>query len=736
MVQRTGWGKSAVYFIAAKLLRRRGRGASVIISPLLALMRNQVAAARRAGIRAETVNSANMTEWDDIQRRVAGGEVDVLLVSPERLNNPQFRDDVLPSLARAAGMVVVDEAHCISDWGHDFRPDYRRIRDLLAGLGAGVPVLATTATANDRVVEDVRSQLGDGTGVLRGGLDRESLRLNVVRLRDTTKRPAWLASHLRELPGSGIIYCLTVAAAEDLAEALTAAGYEVAAYTGRTDAAERERLEAALLGNEVKALVATSALGMGFDKPDLGFVVHMGAPGSPISYYQQIGRAGRGTDRAEVVLLPGAEDRDIWEYFASLSFPAEEVVRSLLAELETYGDQPASTARLETAVDLSRSRLDQVLKVLDVDGAVRRVRGGWVATGAPWEYDAARYGGLAEARKAEQNAMIAYERLGDGAAAGGTTEDAAGTNGAPEVDVAAGGAGASSSNRSPDPDACRMLFLRRQLDDPTATGPCGRCDNCTGRHLSPDVDASVDDVVRARLTEPGVRIPARKQWPTGLDRLMAGGDGHGRAGATLGATGLRVPLKGKIHGIGEGRSLGRLNDIARGPALTQLLADASWRPDASRWKQDRTLRSVVEVLAGWDWDVRPDTVVALVTHDVVDASAGAALEAGSPAHGSALDEMVVACAIAVSDIGRMAFGGVLPVRDGSRPVDAQNSAYRVAGLADRWDWAAIGDIELGDGPILLVTDCIDTGWSVTLAAAALASATGRGVLPLALAARG
>lgn len=577
--------------------------------------------------------------------------------------------------------------------------------------------------------------------MLRGGLDRESLRLNVVRLRDTTKRPAWLASHLRELPGSGIIYCLTVAAAEDLAEALTAAGYEVAAYTGRTDAAERERLEAALLDNEVKALVATSALGMGFDKPDLGFVVHMGAPGSPISYYQQIGRAGRGTDRAEVVLLPGAEDRDIWEYFASLSFPAEDVVRSLLAELETYGDQAASTARLETAVDLSRSRLDQVLKVLDVDGAVRRVRGGWVATGAPWEYDAARYGGLAEARKAEQNAMIAYERLGDGApgddaAAGGTSGDDAGASGGPGDGAAAGGAGASSSNRSPDPDACRMLFLRRQLDDPTATGPCGRCDNCTGRHLSPDVDAQVDDVVRARLTEPGVRIPARKQWPTGLDRLMAGGDGHGRAGAMLGATGLRVPLKGKIHGIGEGRALGRLNDIARGPALMQLLADASWRPDASRWKQDRTLCSVVEVLAGWDWDARPDTVVALVTHDVVDASAGAALEAGSPLHGSALDEMVVACAIAVSDIGRMAFGGVLPVRDGSHPVDAQNSAYRVAGLADRWDWAAIGDIELGDGPILLVTDCIDTGWSVTLAAAALASATGRDVLPLALAARG
>lgn len=305
-----------------------------------------------------------------------------------------------------------------------------------------------------------------------------------------------------------------------------------------------------------------------------------------------------------------------------------------------------------------------------------------------------------------------------------------------------------------------MLFLRRQLDDPTASGPCGRCDNCTGKHLSPDIDAQVDDVVRARLTEPGVRIPARKQWPTGLDRLMAGGDGLGRAGSTLGVTGLRVPLKGKIAGIGEGRAIGRLNDIARGPALNSLLAEASWRPDASDWRGDRVLRDLVEVLAGWDWDVRPDTVVALVTHDAVDTGAGADANAGvdgdatgapgsgeegaagstasgDPAqHGSALDEMVVACAIAISDIGRMGFGGVLPVRYGSRPVEAQNSAYRVAGLADRWEWNAISDLELGDGPILLVTDCIDTGWSVTLAAAALASATGRDVLPLALASRG
>ncbi len=445
VVQRTGWGKSAVYFIAAKLLRRRGAGASLIISPLLALMRNQVAAAERAGIRAATLNSANMTEWEEIQARVAAGEVDVLLISPERLNNPGFRDEVLPALAATVGMIVVDEAHCISDWGHDFRPDYRRIRDLLADLRAGVPVLATTATANDRVVADVRAQLGTDTGLLRGGLDRASLHLAVAQLADTTWRPAWLATHLGELEGSGIIYCLTVAAAEDLAGALESAGWNVAAYTGRTEAEERARLEQALIDNELKALVATSALGMGFDKPDLGFVIHVGAPGSPVSYYQQIGRAGRGTDRADVILLPGAEDRDIWAYFASVSFPDEATVRGLLDALT---GEPQSTVRLESQVDLSRSRLEQVLKVLDVDGAVRRVKGGWVSTGRPWTYDAERYRGLEQARAAEQRAMLDYEN---------TT-------------------------------GCRMLFLRHQLDDATATGNCGRCDNCTGRRWDTRVD--------------------------------------------------------------------------------------------------------------------------------------------------------------------------------------------------------------------------------------------------------
>ncbi len=650
VVQRTGWGKSAVYFIAAKLLRARGAGASVIISPLLALMRNQAAAAGRAGIKAATINSANMTQWDQIQGQVSSGEVDVLLISPERLNNPDFRDQVLPQLAATVGMVVVDEAHCISDWGHDFRPDYRRIRTLLDDLPSHTPVLATTATANDRVVGDVTAQLGEGTGVLRGGFDRESLALSVVKLPDSTQRAAWIASQLDFLPGSGIIYCLTVSAAEDVAEALETVGWNVAAYTGRTEAAEREELERGLINNELKALVATSALGMGFDKPDVGFVVHLGAPSSPISYYQQVGRAGRGTEHAEVILLPGPEDIDIWEYFASVSMPDEVIVHQLIGALDD--ETPLSTARLENVVDLSRSRIDQALKVLDVDGAVKRVSGGWVSTGAGWEYDRARYGGLAQARQAEQDAMIEYQNV----------------------------------------ETCRMVFLRRQLDDPTITPgeACGRCDNCTGRRFSAQVDPAMAQSVDERLRSPGVRLTQRKMWPTGSAR------------------------KGKIRGVLPGRALGRLNDIARGPALADLLGQNTWRPDPSvSWQEDPWLRRVIAVLADWGWETRPNTVVALGSED--------------PArHG-----LIVALAQAVAQVGRMTFGGVVGTR--GEPVAAHNSAYRVNALHEHFIYSGVS---VSAGPVLLVTDIVDTGWSVTVAGADLAVQFSTEVLPLAVASRG
>jgi ATP-dependent DNA helicase RecQ len=470
VVQRTGWGKSAVYFVATALLRAAGSGPTVLVSPLLALMRNQIEAAERAGIVARTINSANVDEWRAVEAAVGAGEVDVLLVSPERLNNPDFRDNVLPGLAASTGLLVVDEAHCISDWGHDFRPDYRRLRTLLAGLRAGVPVLATTATANARVAADVAEQLGTGSGgaggtsggdagalVLRGPLDRTSLVLSVVHLPDLASRLAWLADHLGELPGSGIIYTLTVAQTQEVAGFLAQTGHAVAAYSGQTDDAERQEAERSLIQNRLKALVATSALGMGFDKPDLGFVVHLGAPQSPIAYYQQVGRAGRAVDEAQVLLLPGAEDDAIWQYFASLAFPREDQVRQTLQVLEEAA-APLSTASLEARVDLRRARLETMLKVLDVDGAVRRVQGGWVATGQPWAYEADRYERVAEARLAEQQAMREYSRL--------TT--------------------------------CRMEFLRRQLDDEEAA-PCGRCDRCAGARHGTDVEDATLEAARAAL---------------------------------------------------------------------------------------------------------------------------------------------------------------------------------------------------------------------------------------------
>ncbi|WP_199434952.1 RecQ family ATP-dependent DNA helicase [Qaidamihabitans albus] len=655
VVQRTGWGKSAVYFLATALLREQGAGPTVIVSPLLALMRNQIAAAGHAGIHAATMNSANPQEWDDVQARITGGEVDVLLVSPERLNNPDFRDAVLPKLTASAGLLVVDEAHCISDWGHDFRPDYRRLRTLLGDLPAGVPVLATTATANDRVATDVADQLGIGDGsdtlVLRGPLDRESLRLAVTKLPTAAARLAWLAEKLAELPGSGIIYTLTVAAAHDIAALLTERGYAVAAYTGKTDPADRHAAEDDLLANRVKALVATSALGMGFDKPDLGFVVHVGAPSSPIAYYQQVGRAGRGVRRAEVVLLPGQEDIEIWNYFGSLAFPDETRVTQVLNTL-TYADRPLSTAAIEPTVELSRSRLEMVLKVLDVDGAVRRVRGGWEATGQDWHYDRERYERVRQARAAEQRAMLDYlETTG-----------------------------------------CRMEFLRRQLDDPHAA-PCGRCDNCTGQHWSTDVSADATEATGARLSRPGVEFPPRRQWPTGM-------------------ASLDVPLSGRI-GKGEqaepGRAVGRLTDVGWGTRLRELVGTSA----ADGPVPDPVFDACVAVLASWDWTARPVAVAGIGSHT--------------------RPELVADLTRRLAGIGRLTTLGMVEAH--GPPPRRANSAQR---LADLWRRLSLPDAlreaaATLDGPVLLVDDLVDTGWTMTLAARLLREAGAPAVLPFALA---
>ncbi len=480
-VQRTGWGKSAVYFVATALLREAGAGPTLIVSPLLALMRNQIDAAARLGIRAHTVNSTNRAAWDEVRELLAADAVDLLLISPERLNNPRFRDTMLPLFAERVGLLVVDEAHCVSDWGHDFRPDYRRIKDVLDRLPEGVAVLGTTATANDRVVADVSEQLG-AVHTYRGPLARRSLRLEVVELPAQADRLAWLATHLPQLDGSGIVYTLTKRDTETVADWLQSQGIAAEAYSGETDTEVRVAVEERLLRDEVKAVVATSALGMGYDKSDLRWVVHYQAPGSVIAYYQQVGRAGRGVEHADVVLLRGAEDRRIQDFFISTAFPKREHVEAVLDAL------PATTRQVSSVVNLGTSRIDAMLKVLDVEGAVERDGTTWSRIdGADWHYDADRYTAVTELRRAEQAAMA---RLG--------------TDG-----------------------RCLMRALQEELDDPDPEN-CGRCAVCTAPRFDGPLDPAL---VRAADHPPALAAdPDRREEDGAGRRGRDAQDPRGRAG--------------------------------------------------------------------------------------------------------------------------------------------------------------------------------------------------------------
>lgn len=416
VIQRTGWGKSSVYFIATKLLREAGFGPALLVSPLLALMRNQIEAAGRMGVRAATINSDNTADWEGIEERIAGDQVDILLISPERLANERFGHQVLASIAGRVSLLVIDEAHCISDWGHDFRPQYRLISRTLRALPPNLRVLATTATANNRVMDDLAQVLGPDITVLRGDLHRPSLTLQTISLPGQAERLAWLAEQLPLLTGSGIIYTLTIRDAHLVSDFLRSRGLNVQPYTGQLDEPHRVDREQALLENRVKALVATTALGMGYDKPDLAFVIHYQMPGSVVAYYQQVGRAGRRLENAYGVLLSGVEETEINDFFIESAFPTKAHVDQILAAL---AGSPAglSVPELLAVVNARKGEIERAIQLLALESPSPIVKDGvkWTLTAAELsEQFWTRAARLTELRRTEQKQMREYVELTGG----------------------------------------------------------------------------------------------------------------------------------------------------------------------------------------------------------------------------------------------------------------------------------------------------------------------------------
>jgi len=635
LVQRTGWGKTAVYFLATALLRAQGRAPTLLVSPLLALMRNQVEAAQRMGLVVESLTSENSAEWDRIEAALAADAVDLLLVSPERLANRRFRRAALPALA-GSGLLVVDEAHCISDWGHDFRPDYRRVAAILDDLRPGSPVLACTATANDRVVADVSAQLGQDLVLVRGPLRRDGLSLAVLDLADQADRLAWLATVLPTLPGTGIVYCLTVRDTEVVASWLEANGVAALGYSGEAASGDRVAVEAALLGNRVKAVVATSALGMGYDKPDVGFVVHFQSPGSPITYYQQVGRAGRQLDASVGVLLRGGEDARIQDWFITTAFPEREGAEAVVAHLQDGG--VSTLDQLLAAVNVRRTRLEAMLKVLEVEGAVERVDRGWACTGQPWAYDDQRVASVTAVRREEQAQMAVY----------------------------ADGAG------------CRMAFLCGLLDDPDRS-PCGACDRCTGTSLAVVPTPDLVGAARRHLRRRPIVLPPKKQW--------------------IGATRTRIQPAEQAE---PGAALGELSDGGWGRLVAEGLRSGRFSDELVEAAASLARSHLTRPPATWV------TWVPSARHPAPVADLAARVGAS---------------------LGLPVVPALVKDRETAPQRTAANSAQQLANVCGAFSVTG----PLPDGPVLLVDDTVQSGWTLTVAAAALRQAGCPAVLPLVLA---
>jgi ATP-dependent DNA helicase RecQ len=688
VVQRTGWGKSVVYFLASRILRDAGAGPTLLISPLLSLMRNQILAAEKLGIRAVTIHSQNVDEWHQVEAALGANEVDLLMVSPERLANADFFNRLLPLIRRSVGMFVVDEAHCISDWGHDFRPDYRRIVRILRLLPPGVPIICTTATANNRVVQDIESQI-ENLHIRRGPLVRASLKLYNIKLEDQADRLAWLAHFLPQIPGNGIIYALTVQDSRRVADFLQSRGIAARAYNADMEALERIEAENSLLANEVKALVATVALGMGFDKPDLGFVIHFQRPGSVVAYYQQVGRAGRAVDSAYGILLNGREDDEIQDYFINSAFPPLEVMEGLLYVLGK--SQSLTIAQMGSELNFSRGAMEKALRLLEVDGAVQHEDGIYHRTINRWKADATRFEQVTGHRRTELEEIRRYvEHTG-----------------------------------------CLMEFLSRALDDPTAA-PCGKCMNCTGKNQRRAVPEELKIASIAFLRSDALILEPKKYWPqpvlTELEKAVTAAVDHFDDGRSKSTIPLRLkPEKGRALCMYGDAGWGQ--EVARGKYETgrfsDALVDATVDLIRNKWKPEPEPEWVTSI---------PSQRYAAVTRDFAQRLAGKLGLPYAPVlrknsgkrpqkemQNSAMQlrnilnafELVDTAASEETDHGR--FGNLfqrlardMTSRFGSGPT-------------------------LPSAPVLLVDDVVDSGWTLTLAAVLLRSHGSGPVYPFALA---
>ena len=652
VVQRTGWGKSSVYFIATRILRDRGRGPTLIVSPLLALMRNQIEAAGRLGIRALSINSTNRQQWPGLRRAVLDGEADALLISPERLANDDFVEDVLLPIAGSIGLLVVDEAHCISDWGHDFRPDYRRLVNVLRRMPDNLPILGTTATANDRVIADVQAQLG-GVGIQRGPLMRETLALQTIRLPSQAARLAWLADHMDALPGTGIIYTLTKRDANQVAGWLDERGIKARAYYSDVTHEEfedsntyRQHLEDQLLRNEIKALVATTALGMGYDKPDLGFVVHYQAPSSIVAYYQQVGRAGRNIPHAVGVLMAGNEDDDIHDYFRRSAFPPEPSVMEILGALEE--SDGLSVRELEGTVNLRKGRIEHVLKLLSVENPAPVIKLGskWQRTPVPYRLDHERIRRLTTQRETEWQEVQSYV----------------------------------------DEQGCLMQFLAEALDDADPR-PCGKCASCLGRPI-------VEPSFRNATAVSAARFLRRAEMELNCKRQVAE-DAFVRYG-------FRGNLPPDLRAE-PGRTLSRWGDAGWGHQVAEDKHHGRFR--------DELVGAVVEMLRErWRPSPPPQWVTCVPSRRHPDLV---------PDFGKRLSD----------ELGLPFDPIVRKVRDND-PQKAQENRFHQCRNLDGV-FAIEGPVP--SGPVLLVDDVVDSGWTLTVIAALLRQAGSGSVWPLALA---